>query len=462
MTETPTTEPPTSPITAQSFFSSPRRSRAERAAQGESVRDAVPLATHADVPVPDARRDPVALLAEQDANREQALVPLRYERMTASPFTFLRGAAAVMASDLSLIPATGIRTQLCGDAHLSNFGMFAAPDRGLMFDLNDFDETLPGPFEWDVKRLAASLAVAATALELPDKVGRRAAQGAAAAYRETIAELAEMPTLDVWYARLDVDSLVDAEGKSSLAKATRKARKKALGRTANTATMKMTTMTPSGRIFRDEPPVLVRVPEDQREDVVARLRALYAEYLATLAPDRLALLARYSFVDVAHKVVGVGSVGTRALVVLLESGDGEPLLLQIKHASESVLERYLGKSPLDHHGQRVVLGTQAMQASGDPFLGWSSGRDHEYFLRQLKDFKGAIEPEMLDASALRGYGRVCGAVLARAHARAGDASLIGGYLGSGDEFDEAIAQFAMAYRQINNHDYDLVAEAHRT
>ncbi|TXH40266.1 MAG: DUF2252 domain-containing protein [Actinobacteria bacterium] len=192
------------------------------------------------------------------------------------------------------------------------------------------------------------------------------------------------------------------------------------------------------------------------------MRALYAEYLATLAPDRLALLARYSFVDVAHKVVGVGSVGTRALVVLLESGDGEPLLLQIKHASESVLERYLGKSPLDHHGQRVVLGTQAMQASGDPFLGWSSGRDHEYFLRQLKDFKGAIEPEMLDASALRGYGRVCGAVLARAHARAGDASLIGGYLGSGDEFDEAIAQFAMAYRQINNHDYDLVAEAHRT
>jgi uncharacterized protein (DUF2252 family) len=452
---------PTDEVAAANFFTALRPSRSERQADGRRVRDELPLSEHAEVPAADERRDPVALLAEQDTNREQALVPLRYERMTASAFTFLRGAAAVMASDLSLLPNSGINTQLCGDAHLSNFGMFAAPDRSLMFDLNDFDETLRGPFEWDVKRLAASLTVAAAALEFPDKTARKAAEGAAAAYRETMRRLAELPTLDVWYARLDVDSLVDAAGKSSLAKATKKAQKKALGRTASTATMKLTEMTPHGLRFRNEPPVLTRVPKDERDEVVARVTAMYTQYIHTLPTDRLALLARYSFIDVAHKVVGVGSVGTRALVVLMQSGDSEPLLLQIKQAGESVLERYLGPSHFTHHGQRVVAGTQAMQATGDPFLGWTAGKEHDYFVRQLKDFKGAIEPDMLDASALRGYGRLCGAVLARAHARTGDANRIAGYLGDDDIFDLAIADFAMAYRAYNDEDYAAVAAAHR-
>jgi uncharacterized protein (DUF2252 family) len=399
------------------------------------------------------RADPLTILRSQEATRIGALASVRYERMAASPFTFLRGAAAVMSADLALLPRTDIRTQLCGDAHLSNFGMFSSRERRLVFDLNDFDETLPGPFEWDVKRLAASIAVAANALGVRDREGRKAARGVAKSYRETMSDLSKLSTLQVWYASLDVDSLVSDAGRSQLAEATRKARKKARVRTSDTAAAKLTVVEEAGRRFVNDPPVLIRIEGDEREYVIDRLVSVYAQYLQTLPPDRLALLAHYSFTDIAHKVVGVGSVGTRAFVLLLESGDGEPLLLQIKQAGESVLAPYLGASKFDNAGQRVVLGQQAMQSTGDPFLGWTRGSESDYFVRQLKDMKGAIDPETLNADSLTQYARLCGAVLARAHARAGDPSLISGYLGSSKAFDHAIGEFAMSYVVLNGADH---------
>lgn len=441
---------------AEDFFLHPRRTRAERRRRGVERRVDVPLEAHGAVPAPSSRPDPLSLLRGQDEGRESALLPLRYERMAASPFAFLRGSAAVMASDLSTTAQTGISVQLCGDAHLSNFGMFAAPDRSLVFDLNDFDETLPGPFEWDVKRLAASVAVAADSLELSEKKGRRAARSSVAAYRETMARLSELPTMDVWYARLDVDSLIDRARKTALAKATKEASRKSHKSTSERAAGKLTSVDSGGRRFRDDPPLLVRLPDHEREEIIANLIPVYSDYLRTLPPDRFALLARYSFSDLAHKVVGVGSVGTRALVLLLESGDSEPLLLQFKQAGTSVLEPYLGASRFEHGGQRVVLGQQATQATGDPFLGWTTGGPRspfEFYVRQLKDMKGSIEPALLEHDSLTQYARLCGAVLARAHARTGDASLISGYLGDDGAFDEAVADFAAAYVGITLSDH---------
>ena len=447
---------------AEQFFLHRRHSRSGRRHEGEQQRAVAPLLDHAEVPAIADRGSALEILRGQDAGREQSLVPLRYERMAASPFAFLRGSAAVMASDLSTVARSGINVQLCGDAHLSNFGMFASPDRSLVFDLNDFDETLPGPFEWDVKRLAASIAVAAEALDLSARKGRKAARSAVAAYRETMRRLAELPTMDVWYARLDVDSLIDSTRKTALAKATKEASRKSRKSTSGRAAAKLTTSDDSGRRFRDEPPLLVRVPEAQRDATVADLIPVYSQYLSTLPPDRLALLARFSFTDIARKVVGVGSVGTRALVLLLESGDSEPLILQIKQAGASVLEPYLGSSRFAHGGQRVVLGQQAMQATGDPFLGWTTGSERtpfDFYVRQLKDMKGSIEPSLLDGESLQQYARLCGAVLARAHARTGDANRISGYLGEEDTFDNAVADFAAAYVEITNNDHHELAES---
>lgn len=433
----------------------------ERQQQGRVARAMVPREDLGQWAPTADRPDPVELLVGQEESRVPALVPVRHARMAASAFAFYRGAALVMASDLATSPRSGLDVQLCGDAHLSNFGLFAAPDRSVIFDVNDFDETNPGPFEWDVKRLAASVAVAAFSLGLNDKDARKAARSAVGAYRETMARLAELPTLDVWFARLDVDGLIDEAGKTELAKAARQARKKSRTRTSDTATEKLTERGPAGRQFRTEPPILVRVGDDQRDEVVARLTSLYTKYLGTLPPDRVALLARYSFVDVAHKVVGVGSVGTRVLVLLLESGDGEPLMLQVKQAGESVLAPYLGASRFAHGGQRVVLGQQAMQATGDPFLGWASGLDRDYFVRQLKDMKGSIEPDLLSATSLRQYARLCGAVLARAHARTGDPSLIAGYLGDESTFDKAVAEFAVGYAAITDADHSALLASMR-
>ncbi len=448
-------------IDVTEFFSTRRPDRATREAQGTARREAVPLSSLAEVAPADGRPDPITILKGQEADREQWLVPLRYERMSASPFAFLRGAAAVMASDLSRVPTSGLDVQLCGDAHISNFGMFASAERSLVFDVNDFDETLPGPFDWDVRRLAASAAVAAREAGASDRKARKAARSAAASYRAVIAYLSTMRRLDVWNVKVDVDDMLAKLGKSSLRKVAERATAKSRRSTSDSALIKLTETIDGQRRFRSQPPLLIPVPEADRAELITHLAPRYDAYLRTLAPDRVALLAHYSYVDLAHKVVGVGSVGTLALVMLLESGDGEPLLLQVKQANASVLEPYLGASRFDNAGKRVVVGQRVMQATGDPFLGWMTGKpelDRDFYVRQLRDLKGSIDVAQLDLPGLADYAAVCGAVLARAHARVGDASAITGYLGDTDEFEEAIADFAMAYADVTIADHaSLVA-----
>ena len=391
MTETP--QAPSTITEVQALFKHRRPNREQRRAQGEILRRDRPLEMLAALPPVDQRCDPLELLHSQEADRLQSLIGLRHERMAADPFAFLRGAALIMADDLSRTQNSGIPVQLCGDAHVANFGMFASPERDLVFDLNDFDETLPGPFEWDVKRLAASVVVAAQANGHTAKQCRRASMAAVRTYRETMAKLADMRTLDVWFATLNFDDLLQAVRKTALGKSAEKAGKKARRRTRDSAVGKLTETVDGRRQFRADPPLLVRVPDEDRDRVENEFAEIYARYLATLSADRITLLTRFSFVDLAHKVVGVGSVGTRALVVLMESGDGEPLILQVKQASQSVLEPYLGDSQFTEAGKRVVVGQRVMQATGDPFLGWagSTGPDAVHFyVRQLRDLKGSI------------------------------------------------------------------------
>ena len=456
MSEPSSGSTPTAPVDAHVFFTTKRPSRQARFDEGRARRQQVPLDSHATAPPVAGRPDSLAILRSQESTREPALIPLRYERMATSSFAFLRGAAAVMASDLSRVPSSGLEVQLCGDAHLANFGMFASAERVLMFDINDFDETLPGPFDWDVKRLAVSMAVAALAGGWKGKDARKAARESVTSYRQTMATLSTMQTLDVWNARLEVDTLLDRLPKSTLRKAATKAADKSRASTTDGAVVKLTEVIDGRRRFRSDPPILTPVPPQEFDDVVERLAPAYERYLSTLPVDRISLLAKYSFVDIAHKVVGVGSVGTRAVVLLLESGDGEPVLLQIKQADSSVLEPFLGASRFDNAGKRVVVGQRVMQAAGDPFLGWTRGSaksPHDFYVRQLRDMKASIDVTLLDVDGLVGYGKVCGAVLARAHARAGDASLLTGYLGDSQEFDEAVADFSMAYTSINAADH---------
>jgi uncharacterized protein (DUF2252 family) len=443
---------------ATAGFLTPRSSRADRYARGEARRADVPLEAHAELTT--GERDAPALLRAQEGNREPALVPLRYERMSASPFAFLRGAAAVMADDLSRCASTGISVQLCGDAHVANFGMFAAPDRRLVFDLNDFDETYPGPFEWDVKRLAASIVVAAQHVGVKPKKQQRAVTATVGSYRRTMARLAAARTLDVWYARVDFDALVQALRGTSLAPDAARAGRASSRNTGDVAVGKLTETVDGRRRFRSKPPLLVPVNEQVAPGVVAGAAQTFQRYLATLPADRVVLLLRYSFLDLAQKVVGVGSVGTRALVLLMQSGDGEALMLQLKQANESVLAPYL-KAQHDperpvHEGRRVVDGQRLMQATGDPFLGWTRGGDlapFDFYVRQLRDMKGSFDLDTLSGDDLALYGELCGAVLARAHARAGDAPTIIGYLGDSDEFDHSVAQFAAAYAEVTLADH---------
>ncbi len=430
--------------------------RAERQRDGRKKRRNTPLDVLAEVPR--ERADPVAILAAQEADRVPDLIGLRRERMTADPFAFLRGSAAVMASDLSRTPDSGITVQLCGDAHVANFGMFASPERRLMFDLNDFDETLPGPFEWDVKRLAASAAVAALSSGMTRKQAKRAARAAAHSYRLCIGALMGVPTLDVWFLHFGMDDLGTLLGRSKLRKAAETAGARSRKRTGASAVRKLTERRASGRRFREDPPLLVRAPAKDQAAVMTEAAAMLDGYLATLPPDRVALLERFRLVDVAHKVVGVGSVGTLAAVMLLETGDGEPLILQAKQATASVLEPYTAPSAFSDAGERVVVGQRLMQAAGDPFLGWSHSTGtpgYDFYVRQLRDMKGSIEAAGLTPEALSDYASICGGVLARAHARAGDAATISGYLGDSDAFERAVGRFAMAYTGIT--DADLAA-----
>jgi uncharacterized protein (DUF2252 family) len=447
---------PTAAPEVLAFFNNPRPSREERRALGEQVRRDRPLEALSQTPSPENRSDPIGLLASQEESRLPGLITLRHERMTTDPFAFLRGAALIMADDLHKTPQSGINVQLCGDAHVANFGMFASPERDLVFDLNDFDETNPGPFEWDVKRLAASLVVAGQANDHKDKQIRKATLAGVRAYRTAMAKLSHMKTLDVWFATVDFSDLLAAVKDTALGKAAKKAGEKASKRSGDSAVAKLTEVVDGQRRFLADPPLLVPVPEDDRDRVNNEMAEIYAQYLATLPVDRIALLTRFSFVDIAHKVVGVGSVGTRAIVLLMQSGDGEPLILQIKEAQRSVLEPYTAASQFHDAGQRVVVGQRVMQATGDPFLGWCKADDLHFSVRQLRDMKGSIETVGLSPDALQIYARICGSVLARAHARSGNSSLIAGYLGEEETFEEAVADFAMRYSSLNTSDYEAL------
>jgi uncharacterized protein (DUF2252 family) len=438
-------------------------SRAELRAGGKARRADMALERQADLAVDRGDRDPLAALRSQEDTREPGLVPLRYGRMALSPFAFLRGSAAVMTRDLAASPSSGLEVQLCGDAHVANFGMFAAPDRALVFDLNDFDETHPGPFEWDVKRLAASVVVAGRDAGITDAASHAAAVTTAESYRTTMRAMATLSPLEAWYARVEADELADRLRDTALGKGVRRAVKKSRRNTGDVAVRKLTEVGPDGRLrFRADPPLLVPVDEAVEPDINARVAILFGRYLSTLSPDRQSLLSRYGYRAMAHKVVGVGSVGTRALVLLFESGDGDALLLQVKQAGPSVLAAVSESAAPGHAGRRVVDGQRLLQAASDPFLGWTHGTyrpRREYFVRQLRDMKGGVDLAALDGQGLAMYGRVCGAVLARAHARAGSAATIAGYLGRSGAFDEAMAGFAMGYADVTERDHAALCDA---
>ncbi len=400
------------------------------------------------------------------------LVPIRYGRMVTSPFAFYRGAAAIMAADLAPAARSGLVVQLCGDAHLSNFGAFAAPDRRLVFSINDFDETLPGPFEWDVKRLVASFAVASRAQGFPESKGRQVAVSVVQTYREAMRSFAAMGTLDLWYTRLDVDQIVVRFGAGAGAqelRAFRKATSKAETKNSLRAAAKLTRIVDGQPRFISDPPVVVDLDDLVGHDEAARLRTTadreLRSYRSTLSDDRRALFERYRFADIARKVVGVGSVGTRAWAVLMVGRDHEdPLLLQFKEAQSSVLAPYLGASQYKHQGRRVVEGQRLMQAASDILLGWQrtsglDGVERDFFVRQLWDRKGSAVIEQMTPVGLRMYAKLCGWTLARAHARSGDPIAIAAYLGSSDTFDQAMADFAESYADQNDRDHAALRQA---
>jgi uncharacterized protein (DUF2252 family) len=437
--------------------------------RGRGQRGRVPRSSHAQWAPPEDRPDPVAILEEQARTRVPDLVPIRYGRMVASSFAYFRGAAAPMAWDLAHTPTTDIRVQACGDAHLLNFGMFAAPDRRLVFDVNDFDETLPAPFDWDVKRLAASFAVAARENGFPDREARTAARLAVRSYRSEMANYAAMRFLKVWYSRIDIDEvsrLFDALQPKEAVRRRHRDIAKAHRRTSLKAFLKMCDQVEGQYRIRPAHPVIVRFPIERYPGVLEELRHAVAQYQETLEEDRREVLRRYYFGDFARKVVGVGSVGTEAFVLLLLGDrEDEPLFLQLKEAQESVLAPFAGESEYTHQGERVVRGQRLTQAAADPFLGWTSGMGtsgtavKHYYVRQLRDMKGSMSVPLMDPHQLNYYGRLCGWALARAHARTGRATVISGYLGSGEDFDHAIADFAIAYADQNEQDHRRLLEA---
>jgi uncharacterized protein (DUF2252 family) len=428
----------------------------ERRDRGKAARDAMPRKAQGVYEPAADRPDPISLLEEQEKSRVPALLPLRHERMGASAFTFYRGTAIIMASDLGAQPSSGLQVQLCGDAHLSNFGLFAAPDRVPVFDVNDFDETNPGPFEWDVKRLAASFVLAARDNGFADDVIADAALASARQYRLSMAEYAAMKEIDIWYDRVDasvMESWGQRTGGKTGEKAVRRSVAKAQARTAWTAVRKLTTVVDGRREFVDEPPLIVRVPEDTMARTL--ITSSLAGYLESLAPDRRALFERYEVIDLGHKVVGVGSVGLLAWVLLLQGRDSEDVLtLQLKQAQHSVLEPYSVPSAYAQMGERVVEGQRLMQAASDSFLGWVTGKlGREYYVRQLRDMKWSPDPSGFTPASMSSFAELCGHVLARAHARTGDAIAISAYLGGSTVFDEAIRTFALRYADQVSSDY---------
>ena len=444
----------------------------ERAALGKAARAEVPRASHAEWTAAADRRDPIEILEEQATTRVPELVPIRYGRMLVSPFTFYRGAAAIMAADLAGTPRSGVTTQVCGDAHLSNFGVFATPERQMVFDINDFDETLPGPWEWDVKRLVASIAIAGRNNGFTDAERTGVALAATGEYRTAMSEFAGMGNLDVWYSRLQVQEglpQVRAAMDRKSWKATEQVIEKAKTRDNLQAFSKLTHEVNGERRIISDPPLVVPieelVPAGDAELVTEALHELIRRYRRTLLGDRRRLLEDFRFTHMARKVVGVGSVGTRAWIALFTGRDGtDPLFLQAKEAQASVLEPYVGKSKYANAGQRVVEGQRLMQASSDIFLGWDrtpgiDGVERDYYIRQLRDWKGSIPPEGMNPGAMTFYTRVCARALARAHARSGDRIAIAAYLGKSDAFDRAIATFSERYADQNERDHAALQKA---
>lgn len=436
---------------------------AEREEVGRRARKQRSRASLADWSTPPGREDPVALLAGQETTRVQALLPLRHQRMSASAFAFYRGGAAIMAADLGGLPNSGLITQLCGDAHLSNFGMFGAPDRRVVFDINDFDETNPGPFEWDVYRLATSFVLAGRDVQVSPEDIRAAAVSASSGYRTQMAYYAGLPDIDVWYDRIDIDVIerwAEQDGMSDAKRTLAKTAHEAQRRTAWSAVRKMTEVVDGHRRFLNTPPLLIRIPLDS--EASDRVGSVIERYRGTLLADRARLLSRYRMIDLAHKVVGVGSVGLLALVVLMEGRDADDLLvLQVKQAVTSVLEPFTAPSALAESGERVVVGQRLMQAATDSFLGWTTGlaAGRQYYVRQLRDMKFSIDPAQLTGVTLERYALLCGRTLARAHARAGDPVAIAGYLGTSDKFERAVADFAHGYADQVERDYSAYRDA---
>jgi uncharacterized protein (DUF2252 family) len=445
----------------------------ERVARGKAARNETPRSAHGRWEPAANRPDPVSLLEEQGRTRVPELVPLRYGRMLVSPFTFYRGAALIMASDLASTPRSGLNVQVCGDAHLSNFGVFASPERQLMFDINDFDETLPGPWEWDVKRLAASFEIAGRDRGFGSADRRAIAMACVAEYRARMQQLAAERNLDVWYAHIEVDRIFEELKGTTTKKQRAKARAnvaKARTRDSMQAFTKLTHEVDGQRRIIADAPLIVPIeeliePGSPRDDVDGELRALIRSYRRTLETDRRELLETFEYVHAARKVVGVGSVGTRAwILLLLGRDDRDPLFLQAKEAEESVLERFVGRSRYPNHGQRVVAGQRLMQAASDIFLGWQrvTGLDErvrDFYLRQLRDWKGSADVDNMTATLMATYSRICAAALARAHARSGDRVAIASYLGNSDAFDRAIADFSSAYADQNERDYQALVDA---
>ncbi|MEV8539555.1 DUF2252 domain-containing protein [Streptomyces sp. NPDC051572] len=430
---------------------------ADRAERGRAARKRVARSAHAGwIPSVD-RPDPVAVLERQGRDRLPELLPIRYGRMAASPFAFLRGSAAVMAADLASQPHTGLTVQLCGDAHLLNFGLYASPERALLFDLNDFDETFPGPFEWDVKRLAASVAVAARENGHSDTKAHRAALEATAAYRTALRGLARKGELAVWYERIDADSLLPLVRSSRHRRRVESSLTRARRRTSLHAVGKLTETVDGRRRIVHDPPLL----EPAGAADMASLRKIFSDYRSTLSEERRLLLDRYRFVDAARKVVGVGSVGTRCFIVLLAGRDqDDPLFLQIKEARKSVLEEHLPNGPYVHPGHRVVAGQRLLQAASDIFLGWMTGpQGRAFYWRQLRDMKGSADVAGMRPEALTAYARLCGNALARAHARSGDRVAIAAYLGNTDTFERAVADFALSYATQTTADHAALGAA---
>jgi uncharacterized protein (DUF2252 family) len=451
-----------------------RLTPAERAERGKAARSAVPRASQAGYDPAADRPDPVGLLELQAATRLPDLVPVRYSRMLASPFSYFRGAALSMAADLAATPVSGLAVQACGDAHLSNFGVYASPERALVFDLNDFDETLPGPWEWDVKRLAASLEVAGRGNGYRPGLRRKVVTAAVGRYREAMRVFSGQGDLAVWYARAETGTLREQFG-SQLADRERRqadsAVAKARTRDSLQALAKLTRQVDGRPRIVADPPLVVPLSDlvadsTDRTKLETEVRTLIGGYGRTMETDRRYLLERFEFADMARKVVGVGSVGTRCWIVLMLGRDAsDPLFLQVKEAERSVLEDFAGASKFANHGQRVVAGQRLMQAASDIFLGWQrtqidpDGRPHDFYVRQLRDGKFSADIEAMAAAGMRAYGELCGWTLARAHARSGDRIAIAAYLGQSAVFDQAIAEFAAAYADQNERDHQALAAA---